>query len=163
VFGSRKAPMGCRKYEARFEDYLNGAVDAELNAHLQACDACRAMVDDARLAGVWLRDAWEPTAEPRSTFLPAVMARIREQKMRDDAAAGFWTPLEFLASRVSMTAAVLLLALSGYMLGVSQRAAPPPPPVTNTELSAADFPQPPNDPVDNEEVLQSLAERAYGH
>jgi hypothetical protein len=31
-----------------------------------------------------------------------------------------------------------------------------------TELSAADFPQPPGDPVSNEEVLQSLAERNNG-
>ena len=31
-----------------------------------------------------------------------------------------------------------------------------------TELSASDFPQPPGDPVSNEEVLQSLAERNNG-
>ena len=163
MFGQKRPPLGCRKYEVRFEDYLSGAADAELDEHLKQCEHCRGLYDDARLAGAWLREAWEPMAEPRSTFLPAVMASIREEKMRNDSLSTFWIPLEFLASRVSLTAAVLLLTLSGYMLGSSWRRTEAPLRATRTEMSAADFPQPPNDPVDNEEVLQSLAERTYGH
>ena len=89
------------------------------------------------------------------------MAKIREEKLRVESTAAFWNPLEFLASRLSLTAAVLLLALSAYLVEFAPHRAP----VTllnRTELSAGDFPQPPGDPDSNEEVLQSLAERHYG-
>jgi hypothetical protein len=89
------------------------------------------------------------------------MARIHQEEVRAKSPAAFWAPLEFLASRVSLTAAVLLLALSVYLVEFT--------PHRNvqigsirTELSAGDFPQPPADPVSNEEVLQSLAERNNG-
>jgi hypothetical protein len=91
------------------------------------------------------------------------MARIQEEKRRADSPAAFWRPLEFLASRLSFTAAMLLLALSAYWVGFAPRRAsvvavtqPQP------QLSANDFPQPPGDPADNEEVLQSLAVRTDG-
>jgi hypothetical protein len=69
--------------------------------------------------------------------------------------------LEFLASRLSLTAAVLLLALSVYLVEFAPRRDVALGSI-RTELSASDFPQPPADPVSNEEVLQSLAERTNG-
>jgi hypothetical protein len=62
---------------------------------------------------------------------------------------------------LSMTAAVLLLLLSGYLFEFAPRRVAPPP--ARAALSAEDFPQPPSDPVSTEEVLQSLSERTYGH
>ena len=44
------------------------------------------------------------------------MARIRQEEARAKSPAAFWAPLEFLASRLSLTAAVLLLALSVYLV-----------------------------------------------
>jgi hypothetical protein len=155
--------MRCRRYEARLEDYLQGADDPELNEHLTQCADCRAALEDSRLGGQLLRDAWEPTTEPSSAFLAGVMARIREEKMRAESPAAFWNPLEFLASRLSLTAAALLFALSVYMVGFGPRRAPTLPTSAGTELSATDFPQPPGDPDSNEEVLQSLVERDYGN
>lgn len=160
--GSRSERQRCREYEARLEDYLQGAGDSEMDQHLAQCESCRMALNDARLGGQLLRGAWEPAPEPRSTFLTGVMARIREEKARADSPATFWNPLELLASRLSLTAAMLLLALSVYLV----RFAPPrtasiPPPTPRTELNAAEFPQPPGDPVSNEEVLQSLLERNY--
>jgi hypothetical protein len=110
-----------------------------------------------------LRDAWEPTSEPQSAFLAGVMARIQDQKMRAESPAAFWNPLEFLASRVSLTAAAVLFALSVYMVGFTPHRAPTSPVSAQTELNAADFPQPPGDPDSNEEVLQSLVESDYGN
>lgn len=161
MFNKANIAMECRKFEARLEDYLGGAPDTELDDHVARCQNCRAMLDDSRLAGDLLRDVWEPASEPSRAFVANVMARIRQDEARTKSPAAFWTPFEFLASRLSVTAAVLLLALSVYLVefaphrGVSLGS-------TRTELSASDFPQPPGDPVSNEEVLQSLSERFNG-
>jgi hypothetical protein len=157
------APAHCRKYEARLEDYLHGADDFELGEHLSHCANCRSGLENSRLGGQLLRDAWEPASEPHSAFLAGAMARIREEKMRVESPAAFWNPIEFLASRVSLTAAAVLFALSVYMVGFAPRHAPTLPDSAQTELNAADFPQPPGDPDSNEEVLQSLVERDYGN
>lgn len=161
MFNKPNIPIGCRKFELRFEDYLGGASDSELEDHLTRCEDCRSSVQDSRLAGDILREAWEPASEPSRAFLANVMARIHQEEARAKSPAAFWAPLEFLASRLSLTAAVLLLALSVYLVEfVPHRDA-----ALNsirTELSASDFPQPPSDPVSNEEVLQSLAERNNG-
>jgi hypothetical protein len=153
--------MACREFEPRFEDYLDGAQDRELEAHLTRCEHCSAALDDSRFAGELLRQAWEPASEPSRAFLSNVMARIHQEEVRAKSPAAFWAPLEFLASRLSLTAAVLLLALSVYLVEFAPRLTAPLGAI-RTELSANDFPQPPGDPVSNEEVLQSLAERANG-
>jgi hypothetical protein len=161
VFNKANLPRGCRKFEARFEDYLGGATDSELGDHLTRCEACRAALVDLRLAGDVLRGALEPAREPSQAFLGNVMARIKQEKARMESRAAFWAPLEFLASRLSLTAALVLLALSAYLVDFAPHRNAPLSTV-RTELSASDFPQPPGDPVSNEEVLQSLAERNNG-
>jgi hypothetical protein len=161
VFNKMRIPTGCRKYEARLEDYLQGASDAELDEHLARCVDCSTALENSRFAGDLIRQVWEPADEPRPALLAGVLAKIREEKMRAESPAAFWNPLEFLASRLSMTAAVLLLALSVYLVGFAPKRASVPL-LNRTELSASDFPQPPGDPDSNEEVLQSLAERHYG-
>ena len=160
MFSKSNLPMRCRKFESRFEDYLGGAPDPELDAHLAECQDCRAALQDSRMAGDLLRGAWEPASEPSRAFLAKVMATIDQEEARVASPAAFWAPLEFLASRLSLTAAMLLLALSAYMVEFAPRRGGPVP-ATRTELSASDFPQPPGDPVSNEEVLQSLAEMNY--
>lgn len=161
MFNKPNVSLRCRKFEARLEDYLSGVADTALDKHLSACGRCRLALENSRLAGNLLRDAWEPASAPSQAFLANAMARIRQEEARAKSPAAFWTPLEFLASRLSLTAAALLLALSVYLVEFA-----PHRPVTldsiRTELSAADFPQPPGDPVSNEEVLQSLAERNNG-
>ena len=158
MFNQPNIPTRCRKFEARFEDYLGGAADSELNDHLTRCEDCRRALEDSRLAGNLLREAWELASEPSLAFLTNVMARIHQEEARAKSPAAFWAPLEFLASRLSLTAAVLLLALSVYLVEFAPQRSVSLGPI-RTELSASDFPQPPGDPVSNEEVLQSLAER----
>jgi len=161
VLNQSNVPMKCRKFEARLEDYLGGAPDSELEQHVKICEKCSAALENSHLAGELLRGAWEPASEPSRAFVAGVMARIRQEEARAKSPAAFWTPFEFLASRLSLTAAVLLLGLSVYLVEFA-----PHRPVNldsiRTELSANDFPQPPGDPVSNEEVLQSLAERNNG-
>jgi hypothetical protein len=163
-------PGGCGKYEARLEDYLHGADDPELSDHLLRCGACLTALEKSRTGAQLLRDAWEPVRETSvatsldsdSGFLAGVMAKIRDEEIRAKSPAAFWNPLEFLASRLSLTAAMVLFVLSAYMVGFAPRHAPTRPLSAQTELNAADFPQPPGDPDSNEEVLQSLVERSYG-
>ena len=161
MYNKSNIPMRCRKFEARFEDYLGGAPDSELDDHLTRCAECRAAVEDSRLAGNLLREAWEPASEPSRAFLANVMARIHQEEARVKSPAAFWAPFEFLASRLSLTAAVVLLALSVYLVEFAPNRSVSLGSI-QTELSASDFPQPPGDPDSNEEVLQSLAERNNG-
>jgi hypothetical protein len=162
VFNKPNIPIGCRKFESRFEDYLGGAPDSELEGHLGRCADCRLTLEDSRLAGDLLREAWEPASEPSRAFLANVMARIHLEEARAKSPAAFWAPFEFLASRLSLTAAVLLLALSVYLVEFAPHRTVSLGSI-RTELNATDFPQPPGDPVSNEEVLQSLAERNNGN
>jgi hypothetical protein len=161
VFNKLNIRIRCGKFEARFEDFLGGAPDSELEVHLTRCEDCRSALEDSRLAGNLLREAWEPASEPSMAFLANVMARIRHEEIRAKSPAAFWAPLEFLASRLSLTAAVVLLALSVYLVEFAPRQNVSLGPI-RTELSASDMPQPPGDPVSNEEVLESLAERNNG-
>ncbi len=161
MFNKPNIPIGCRKFESRFEDFLGGAPDSELEDHMAHCGDCRMALEDSRFAGDLLRKTWEPASEPSRTFLANVMARIQQEEVRAKSPAAFWTPFEFLASRLSLTAAVLLLALSVYLVEFAPHRSASLGSI-RTELSASDFPQPPGDPVSNEEVLQSLAERKNG-
>ena len=155
--------MRCRKFETRLEEYLEGISDFEVEEHLTHCAGCRATLEDSRLAGDLLRRAWEPASEPRQEFLAGVLAKLREQQSRAEPPEAFWSPIEFLASRLSMTAAMLLLALSVYLVEFAPQRRTPPPLLNRTELRATDFPEPPGDPVSNEEVLQSLTQRTNGN
>lgn len=161
MFKKLNIRLRCGKFEARFEDYLGGAPDSVLEDHLTRCEDCRSALEDSRLAGNLLREAWEPASEPSRAFLANAMARIRQEEVRAKSPAAFWAPLEFLASRLSLTAAVVLLALSVYLVEFAPRQSVSLGPI-RTELSASDMPQPPGDPVSNEEVLESLAERNNG-
>jgi hypothetical protein len=161
VFNGLMSSKGCREYEARLEDYLQGTLDSELQHHLKRCADCSAALENSRLAGDLVRQVCQPAGEPQPQFMQRVLAKIRAEKMRSESPAAFWSPLEFLASRLSLTAAVLLLALSAYLIGFAPHRTPAPL-LNRTELSASDFPQPPGDPDSNEEVLVSLAERHYG-
>ena len=162
MFNKPNITERCRKYEARFEDYLSGAQGADLSEHLLQCGECRSALADARLAGDLLRETWEPAGAPSRAFLTNVMSRIREEEARAKSPAAFWAPFELLASRLSLTAAVLLLALSVYLAKFAPAYRTVSVTPVRTELSATDFPQPPGDPVSNEEVLVSLSERNYG-
>jgi hypothetical protein len=160
---------GCRDYEARLEDYLQGHDDSELNEHLERCANCREALENSRTGGQLLRDCLVPAdktdvparLERRSAFVAGVMSKIRDEETRAASPAAFWNPLEFLASRLSLTAAMILFALSVYIVGFAPRRSPILPASAGSELNAADFPQPPGDPESNEEVLQSLVERNY--
>ena len=112
--------MRCRKFQALLEDYLEGSADSEVDEHLAHCADCSAALDISRLAGDLLRQVWEPASEPRQAFRAGVSAKIRQEQSRAESTAGFWSLIEFLASRLSLTAAMVLLAVSAYLVEFAQ-------------------------------------------
>jgi predicted anti-sigma-YlaC factor YlaD len=139
-------------------------VDADLEEHLLGCEGCRKALADAALSSVLLREAATPPITTNlDAFAARVMATIRGES-RLTGFAGIWRPLELLASRFALAAAVLLLAISVYL---AEFAPPFHMPTINSETSqtevgaevGAGMPEPPAQPSSQDEVLISLAER----
>ncbi len=158
MFSGEMPGSACARYEALLEDYLQGALGGtaaeEVEAHVERCVACREALEAARLGSQLVRESIAPAAEPGGAFATRVLARIREGEGQQ---AQFWRPLEVLASRIAVTAAVLLLVLSAYLFEFR----PPTMQSAQTAISES-FPelggQPPQD-----EILPALAGNGNGH
>ena len=156
---------GCRKYQARMEDHLGSAPEAvesdrELAAHRRQCASCRESFAAAQLSGRLFSVAEEPEMRPSEAFVTRVMASVREEQARLLGPAAVWRPLEALASRFALVAAVVLLALSVF-LGEFAPALRQPEFAATTEITG-DWPEPPAQPATQDEVLMSLVELDNG-
>jgi hypothetical protein len=164
VFNRKKETLGCPEYGARLEANLTAGgpiTDAALSVHLRECPPCREAMETSLLASQLVRDAQRPVrAATSEAFVTRVMAAIREQELRRAIASGIWRPLELLASRVALVAAVLLLALSFYITRFA-------PPLDTTASNGqaeigAGLPERPALPANEDEVLMSLADMDNG-
>lgn len=152
-----KIEFGCPEYQASLEDAVrDGAPCIEpgspLQRHLEICVGCTQALSDAVTASRLMAHA-RPLKEPSGAFVTRVMASVREASQ---AAPTIWRPLELLASRVALVAAVILLALSVYL-----REFAPARDAAATNVGAeigAGLPEPPAQPADADEVLMSLAD-----
>jgi hypothetical protein len=129
--------------------------DAELSVHLKGCSRCRKSLENARLAGSLLSVAGIPEVPSTEAFVTRVMARVREADAQA-ARPTVWATLEPLASRFTIVAAMVLLALSVFLGEFS-------PALRQIEMSSisevtADWPEPPAQPATQDEVLMSLSE-----
>jgi hypothetical protein len=166
VFSRSRETVGCPEYASRLEAGLTAVglhtvADTALNLHLQECGRCREAMETALLASQLVRDAQRPArAAGSEAFVTRVMAAIREQELRLAGPGTIWRPLERLASRVALVAAVLLLGLSLYVA----KFAPTPDVVAisgQTEIGAG-LPERPTLPANEDEVLLSLADMNNG-
>lgn len=159
MFSRRDARFGCPEYQTSLEDVLRDGEayiesNSSLERHLQTCADCRQALNDARIAGKLMRHARYPEPVSSPAFVTRVMASIREAAQA--APNAIWRPLELLASRMALAAAVVLLALSVYLRefaparGTVAVNAP-------AEVGAV-LPEPPAQPADADEVLTSLAD-----
>lgn len=152
-----KMQSECSEYQASLEDAVrDGAACIEpgspLQRHLESCVECQQGLNDAIVASKLMTHA-RPLREPSPAFVTRVMASVREASQ---AAPTIWRPLELLASRVALVAAVLLLALSVYL----REFAPTRDTAainTSTEIGAG-LPEPPAQPANADEVLMTLAD-----
>ncbi len=151
----------CEQFADRFEDYLTGELprsEAErLTAHLDACDDCRAALDDMRISAR-LVSAFEPVPDPGAGFARTVMARIdvAERWLKDQ--RSFWRPFEAVAWRLAFSAMLALAFLFAYGIRVSHQ----PGPATATAISAQQpdiFTVPVSTaPSNSDDVLVAIAE-----
>jgi predicted anti-sigma-YlaC factor YlaD len=159
MFSWRDARFGCPNYQASLEDILHDGEariepNSALERHLQGCADCRQALQDALIASKLMRHARYPENDSSPAFVTRVMASIREATLA--APSAIWRPLELLASRMALAAAVVLLALSVYLRefaparGTLAVNAP-------AEIGAG-MPEPPAQPADADEVLMSLAD-----
>jgi len=159
MFSRTEARFGCPEYQASLEDAVReGDATVEPNSalarHLQVCGDCREALSDALIASKLMRHARYPENAVSGAFVTRVMASIREAA--EAAPSAIWRPLELLASRMALVAAVVLLALSVYLREFA--------PARGTvavngpaEIGAV-MPEPPAQPADADEVLLSLAD-----
>jgi anti-sigma factor RsiW len=126
----------CTGMESKLADLLLDPerVPAKVQAHVDACESCRAELAELR-ATMSLLDAWE-SPEPSPYFLSKLDARMREERATAPAS---W--LERLRARLAygpsmhvrplaaMALAVVLLLGGGTYLGISDGERPAAPPV----------------------------------
>jgi hypothetical protein len=159
MFSRNKKQFGCPEYQSSLEDVLRDGVasiepGSRLQSHLHGCVTCRQALNDGLTASKLMRHARYPERELSQAFVTRVMAVIREAT--EAAPNAIWRPLELLASRIALAAAVLLLALSVYLRefapawGTAAVTA-------GTEIGAG-LPEPPAQPANADEVLMSLAD-----
>lgn len=159
MFSRTEPRFGCPEYQASLEDVVReGEAGVEPNSrlerHLQSCGDCRQALSDALIASKLMRHARYPENAVSGAFVARVMASIREAV--EAAPSPIWRPLELLASRTALVAAVVLLALSVYLREFAPaRGAVA---VNGSAEIGAVMPEPPAQPADADEVLMSLAD-----
>jgi anti-sigma factor RsiW len=155
----------CAEYAALLEDYVAGELVGhsahDIENHLQACSACREAVELARLGAQLLRTGPQSVGEPGPAFAGQVMARIRAEEEQGSAREDrFWRPLEALAWRMTLSAALALTLLVAYGL----KARPEPPAFTTTsQLQTGSLFESVQQPSTGDDVLLSLAESQNNH
>lgn len=148
--------MACEQYRDRLhelEDWLSGTLERpareQVDRHLVECAACREELELARECATLLRNSLEPAAEPSGAFWFKVQAGIRRAGSVND----FWASLEWVARRLAWSAGLAVLLLGAYALENDfqflSRA-------TNGEVAEI-FPEPTQQPSNDEEVLMTLA------
>ena len=156
---------GCRKYQIQMEDRLGAepqAVesDVELAAHLRECSKCREAFAAAELSTTLFAGIETPEVQPSEAFVTRVMANVREAEATLSAPSAVWRPLEALASRFALVAAVVLLALSVFLgeFSPALRQAEVVSTGSATTEVTSDWPEPPAQPATQDEVLMSLVD-----
>jgi anti-sigma factor RsiW len=163
--GEKKTSAACHRKKALLEDFLGGRLsgtEAErLTTHLQSCTACRGALEEARRSTLLLRVGLVPAQDPGPFFATRVMALIRAEEGRRALSGAIWRPLETLAWRLALTAAMALAFLVGY--GVrSTLSQSPEVQVTRQPDTPEIFPEPVRQPLDRDEMLMAIAEKNHG-
>jgi hypothetical protein len=158
MFSRTKARFACPEYQASLEDVLREGEacvppGSPLERHLQDCVDCRLALNDALMASKLMLHARYPERSSSSAFVTRVMASIREATRAPNT---IWRPLELLASRLALVAAVVLLLLSVYLREFAPGRGTVA--VNGAVEIGAGMPEPPAQPGDADEVLLSLSD-----
>jgi anti-sigma factor RsiW len=105
------------------DESLDTPARARLEAHLEACDQCRASLDTQRSVAAWLRS--RPVDRVPADFAARLATRLDEEIRADRSTPSTWLGLadwRVWTLRLAPIAALLMLAV---LLGSSSRDAPP--------------------------------------
>jgi anti-sigma factor RsiW len=162
----RSGTKACGEFEAQLEDLLEGRAEgsdalSESN-HLQECPACRQAFESASKISTFLRNALEPAKEPDPGFARRTIAAIRAEERALEEEKSFWRPLEVLAWRVALSA-----ALAVALLVVYARSAPvvysPQAQVMARETSEPElFNDPGRTPITGDDVFMLTTDTSHG-
>jgi anti-sigma factor RsiW len=160
----KKTRATCRGQEALLEDFLTGRLSGseseQLATHLQSCAACCGALEAARQSTLLLRESIVPMQDPGPFFATRVMALIRAEEGRRALAGAIWRPLETLAWRLALTAAMALAFLVGY--GVRSNLSQSPEVQMTRQPEAQEiFSEPVRQPLDRDDMLMAIAERNH--
>lgn len=113
--------MTCEKTQERFADYLTGDLDetgrGEVRAHIAACDACRADLED--LTAVWTKLGVLPEEQPSGALRGRFYAMLEEQRSAAVRRGAWreWFSFRRPAFAASFSAVLLLAGLAaGWFL-----------------------------------------------
>ena len=127
--------LNCTGMNAKLADLLldPGAAPAKLRAHVDACERCRAELDELR-ATMALLDTWEGP-DPNPYFLTRLDARLREQRQAEPAgwlerlrARFAYGPRTHVRPLAAMALTVVLLLGGGAYLDIADWNQPANPP-----------------------------------
>ncbi len=152
--------MACPAYERqleRLEDYLGGRLDAaggeEVRAHAAECEPCRMELESARLGGALLRASLEPAPAVSGAFWTRLRANLRAA---EEQRTSFLGSLETWALRWSLSAAMVVALMVGYVIG-TRFPAPSGPGSAGVETREI-FPEP-EQPANDDDVLLLASSR----
>lgn len=144
--------MKCSELEKHWEEWLEGAVPAEVEHHLRECPRCRERAAELAQTSAWLGLLPQPPHEPG----PAFWARLKQRLEESEQEADFWQGLTWVSSRVALALGALVLLLAAWVLQ-----APPQPAVAEfdapqTYLQAAAALPPGNAQLNRDQVVLTL-------
>ena len=157
---------GCRKFESLLEDYLTGNLPKfaaeEVTHHLEHCEDCSQVLEEARLSSRLIAPLFEAAEEPGPAFTRRVMSKIDSAEQWIEVQKNFWRPLEALAWRLAFTAslALVFLFVYGMRMNASHNLAVVP---SDTSLQTSDVIVVPAavSPSTGDDVLLAIADKHY--
>lgn len=155
----------CPEFEARLEDLLSGQLVGSEKAvtaqHLGECSACRGAFDSASHISQFLKYSFAEDVVAEAGFAHRTMAAIRVEEDRLAEENSFWRPMQIMAWRLALSAALALVLLFAYARFVPL----PVPSAARIVAQTSDpelIPDPAARPLNGDEVLLMGAEFSYG-
>jgi hypothetical protein len=147
---------------SRFRESLEGMTSAEalspsLVEHAAGCQECRAARDELFASRALLEALPRQAEKAGAWFAPRVMAAIAARESELLRSFETWTVLPKLAARLTWVSALALLLTTTWLVG--RPASTPANPVV-TDLTGEPVIESTPAPVNNDEVLVSLTEKA---
>jgi len=149
----------CSEFLESLERASNAdAISPTLAAHAASCEACRTASQDL-LASRELLAAWPRRAETAGPwFVPRVMSAIAARESELLRSVEAWTVLPKLAARLTWISALALLLTTTWLVGRPPTSTPTR--AVLTDLAGDPVVESAPAPVNNDEVLVTLGERA---